>query len=88
MHGCVLEDSAVLVVHKENLGVNVSVLAIEGYGESAEGDPTAESRPSTTTLTNKEEESSSRAIGSDRMGVAPSTETVVYRGERSWRDLT
>ena len=79
-------------MHKEQLGSNVVVLAIEGYGEPSE-EPLLNPSPQTNVAssnTNKFVEVSvdkeEREIRRSEIGIE--TAGVMYRGERSWRDLT
>jgi hypothetical protein len=83
-----LEDNSVFVLHKDHLGSNVEVLAIEGYGEQLERPMkrSDKTNPSNFSYISTEEETqgSTNAIPL----VAGGGGGVLYRGERQWRDLT
>jgi hypothetical protein len=88
--GCILEDSSVFVMHKEYLGSNVEVLAIEGYGEPFEH-PMRKSNVKLSENT-YQNNSCNVPLGEEAPGRANTVPDggggVLFRGERRWRDLT
>jgi len=89
---CALEDSSVFVMQKKQLGPNVVVLAVEGYGEPSEEpslNPSSQNNVASS-IPNKFVEVSvdreEKEIQRSEIGIE--TAGAMYRGERSWRDLT